>query len=113
MIDFKIKNGDVVVDSAGRLIRLSDKDALFQRAVICMSARYGEFIYNRGLGSHATEINADDEDYIKKLELVLNEALAEFDNSYVRVIECGQTIITELTIDGESRTEEVLLVGSL
>lgn len=112
MVDFKIKNGDIAVDSAGQIVKLDEKDALFQKAVICMSARYGKFIYDRELGSHAVDV-AYDEDYVAKLEFVLNESLAEFNNASVKITECGQVLLTEVCIDGETRTEEVLLSGNL
>ena len=37
MIDAKIENGDTVVDSSGNVVMISDSDALFQRAVMCIS----------------------------------------------------------------------------
>ncbi len=113
MIDFKIQNGDIVVDSAGRPIKLSERDAQFQRALICITANLGDFIYDRTLGSSRADINTDETEAEQKLQLVLNEALARFENTHVKVIELGDTLTVEITIDDESRTEEVLLYGNI
>ena len=47
MTDVRIKDGDAVVDSTGNYEIISDTDALFQRAKICIGARLGNFIYDR------------------------------------------------------------------
>lgn len=112
MTDFKILNGDIAVDSRGNFVRLDGIDALFQRALIAMSLKKESFIYDRTLGSFAPCLNKNDEDYPKKLELVLNEALAQFENTYAEILEIGNSVIVRITIDDISRTE-VLLNGSL
>lgn len=113
MTDFKIHNGDIAVDSAGRFIRLEDRDAQFQRALISVTARLGGFIYDRTLGSHMSEVETDKADAAQRLELVLNEALARFENTHVSVKELSDKLTLEIIIDGESRTEEVLLNGNI
>lgn len=113
MIDCRIKNGDISVDSTGRFVRIAEKEALFQRAMICISARIGEFVYDRGLGSRRDEIEEDGINYSQRLELVLNEALARFENTYVSVTEFGEKIKVNICIDGECRTEEVYMFGNI
>jgi hypothetical protein len=111
MVDFKIKDGDTVVDSSGQYTKLFGKEAEFQRVIICISALFGKFIYNRELGSLRSCLDSLDENYLCKLELVLNEALADFENVYVNVLEYGSKLKVKITIDDETRIEEILLNG--
>ena len=111
MIDFKIKNGDSVTDSTGEYTKISGKDAEFQRAVICICSQFGKFIYDRNLGSAREKINPADENAQRRLELVLNEALAEFENVSVNVLEYSDKLRAEITINDEMRIEEILLNG--
>lgn len=113
MIDIKIKDGDTVKDSSGKLLKIEDTDTLFQRVLICIGAKSESFVYNRNLGSHLSEIDLSDENAKEKAELVINEALAEFEDTYVKVLEIGDTVKLEITMSGESRTEEVRLNGNV
>lgn len=113
MIDCRIENGDVAVDSTGRFVRIAEKEALFQRVMICISAKLGEFVYDRGLGSRREEIEKVGMNDSQRLELVLNEAVARFENTYVSVIEFGEKIKVSICIDGECRTEEVYMFGNI
>lgn len=113
MIDCRIEKGDIALDSTGRFVRITEKEALFQRVMICISARLGEFVYDRGLGSRINEIEMDGTDSSQRLELVLNEALARFENTYVSVIEFGEKIKVKICINGECRTEEVYMLGNI
>lgn len=113
MTDYKIENGDVKKDSAGRYIKITGRDAEFQRALICITARLGKFIYNRELGSRAGEIETGGAESARRLELVLNEALAKYEKTSVRVTEYGERLVVKITIDGESRIEEVRLNGNV
>ncbi len=113
MVDIKLSNGDVCTDSTGRFVRISDKDALFQRALICIGAKLGEFVYDRTLGSNIRKNDFIVENSLEKAELVVNEAIAQFEDTYAKVIECVDKLKFELTIGGESRIEEVLLNGNL
>lgn len=113
MIDCKIENGDISVDSTGKFVRIAEKEALFQRVMICISTRLGQFVYDRGLGSEINKIEKDGNDSLQRLELVLNEALARFENTYLTVLEFGEKIKVRICIDGESRTEEVYMFGNI
>lgn len=112
MTDVKLFNGDVALDSARRMIRLNDADARFQRAVICASVGMGSFIYDRKLGCRYS-YDADDEVSARKVELCINEALARFKNTSARVIDINENITLRITVDSESRTEEVRLIGNV
>ena len=113
MTDVKIKDGDVVVDSTGKYEIISDKDALFQRAEICIGARLGSFVYDRQTGSEIRSINAEDDLAKEKAELVINEALAEFEDTKAVVLQYGDIIKLTITIGDESRDTEVHLYGNI
>ncbi len=113
MIDVKLSNGDVVADSTGRFVQVSDNDALFQRALICIGAKLGSFIYDRNLGSDVSKVELSDTYTDQKAELIVNEAIAQFENTYAKVIEYGDTLKLELEIGNESRIEEVHLNGNV
>ena len=113
IVDAMIKNGDVATDSTGRFIEISDSDVLFQRALICISAKLGSFIYDRQLGSQAEQVDMSDDNALQKVELVINEALAQYEDTYAKVIEFSDTIKLEITIGDESRTEEVRPNGNV
>lgn len=108
MIDIALKNGDIAKDSAGRRIALNDVDAKFQRVKICIAATLGGFIYDRTMGSqYRQDMSAD------AAELIINEALAKFENTYVKVLETGSTLKLAVIIDGERREQEVRFYGQL
>lgn len=112
MMDAKLKKGDLLRSAAGQVETVSERDALFQRAMIRMSTRLGSFVYDRSIGARHGFDNADA--YAKeKAELVLNEALAGLSNTYVQVRSLGESIGVTITIDGESREEEVRLYGDV
>ncbi len=113
MTDVKIKNGDAVVDSTGRYEMISDKDALFQRAQICIGAKLGNFIYDRQTGSDIRSVDAESEFAKENAELIINEALAQFEYTKAAVLEYGDTIRLTVTIGGESRDTEVHLYGNI
>lgn len=112
MIDAKLKKGDLLRSAAGQVETVSERDALFQRAMIRMGARRGSFVYDRSLGARH-EFDAADAYAKEKAELVLNEALAGLGNTYVQVRNLGDSIGVTITIDGESREEEVRLYGNV
>lgn len=113
MIDIEVRHGDNVKDSTGKLIKIEDTDVLFQRVLICIGAKKESFIYNRNLGSRLSEIDFNSDNAKEKAELIINEALADFEDTYVKVIETGETMKLEITISGESRIEEVHLNGNI
>ena len=109
MIDALIRNGDVATDGTGSIVRAEGADALFQRALLCLTVPKGSFVYNRELGAlPGGEGNAG------KRELILGEALAAYPNTAVRVtgMTDDATAVT-ITIDGESRETEVRHYGSI
>lgn len=111
MTDAKILNGDVSLDSGGRIIMLDDLDAKFQRAVICATVKKGSFIYDRALGCDYSGAHGEYTD--RKIELSLNESLARFENTSAMVLGVSDKLRIKITVDGESRTEEVRLIGNV
>ena len=87
---------------------IGDSDARFQRALVRMTAARGGFIYDRELGVLPL---GDD---LRRAELALNEALSLCPGARVRLLEKGDESMTvQLTINGESRREEVCFYGDV
>lgn len=105
--DVLIKDGDIVLDSSGNTVMLSGIDAKFQRALFCIKAKRGKFIYNRELGSQLDDFFTNESCSAQTAELEINEALAGFDNTFARVSQHGEQMIAEINIDGEIRILEV------
>ncbi len=113
MVDVKMENGDIVTDSSGKAVKITGIDALFQRAMICINTRLGSFIYDRELGSYKNEVIPYTENAAQRAELVINEALAKYENTSAKIVEYGEKIKLIITIGNESRTEEVRFNGYL
>ena len=108
MGDVKLQNGDIVLDGTGNAMVIGDSDARFQRALVRMTAARGGFIYDRELGVLPL---GDD---LRRAELALNEALSLCPGARVRLLEKGDESMTvQLTINGESRREEVCFYGDV
>ena len=112
MTDVKIENNDVALDSAGRMVYLNGADALFQRAAITASVGRGSFIYDRSLGC-GYSYDTDDEFASRRVALGINEAFARFSNTFAEVQSIGQTVTLKITVNSESRTQEVRLIGDV
>ena len=78
MIDVKMQNGELALDTAGRFIDLGDRDARFRRAVR------------------------------RKTEQIFNEALADYDDTAVTVTQTGEHTLVSIRVNGEARSEEVV-----
>ena len=113
MTDVRIKDGDAVVDSTGNYEMISDTDALFQRAQICIGAKLGSFIYDRETGSDIRSVDVESNLAKERAELIINEALAHFEDTRAVVLEYGEVIMLTITIGGESRNTEVHLYGNI
>ena len=108
MVDVKLQNGDIVLDGTGNAMVIGDSDARFQRALVRMTAARGGVIYDRELGVLPL---GDD---LRRAELALNEALSLCPGARVRLLEKGDESMTvQLTINGESRREEVCFYGDV
>ncbi|MEE1219880.1 MAG: hypothetical protein U0L20_08165 [Ruminococcus sp.] len=107
MTDVKLENGDTVVNSGGAYEKISGVIAELQRAVISISAKKGAFIYDRALGSEKDKLDLTDKGFKDKLEIVLNEALVNYDNTSVEVLEAGEVIRVKIKVENNS-VEEVL-----
>ena len=108
MVDAMLSAGDLMADSSGNMCDISGADALFQMALIRVAVPLGSFIYDRQLG--ARQGGAD----LQRIELLLNEALADHPNASVRALDtAGETLRLQITINGESRVEEVRYNGNI
>ncbi|MBQ6387904.1 MAG: hypothetical protein IJH96_04705 [Ruminococcus sp.] len=112
MRDVKWQNGDIVLDSAGRAELLSAHDAAFQRAKIRMSARRGRFIYDRELGADCDGIAG--EMCLQQYGQAFGEALVPYENTGAKAVALTEHgVRTEITVNGETKTEEVRRYGEL
>ncbi len=108
MIDVKISNGDVAVDSTGSPVSISGADAKFQRALICLTVPKGSFVYDRELGTRRFSGST------ARRELLFNEALARYPGERVKVTGTTETGVTvRIYIGGESRVAEVRNYGNI
>ena len=109
MLDAKIFNGDVAVDSGGNALRLCGADAVFQRAVITLTVPRGSFVYDRALGTPLF-----DSEQTEKQELCCLEGLAKYDYKHFYIAENdGSRMVFGVTVNDESREEEVRRYGSV
>lgn len=107
MIDVKITNGDIETDTTGGAKRIYGRDVLFQRAMLCMTVPKGSFVYDRELGSERGVTAA-------QTELLFGEALVKYSGTTVRVLGMtDEAVRVSVSIDGESRTEEVRTYGNV
>ena len=112
MIDVKIQNGELSLDSAGRFLDLGDRDARFQRALIALTVKKGAFIYDRSLGADYDALTGA-EDLKRKTEQIFNEALAAYEDTSVAVTQTGAHTVVRLRVNGETRSEEVVHYGNI
>lgn len=113
MKDVKLLNGDTVIDSCGRPVLIDGAQAKLQRALICLCARLGSFIYDRKLGSRLHTVSADEDLAQQKAELIAGEALAVFENTSVSASKEKDKIKITVTADGDSLSAEVNLNGNI
>ena len=108
MIDALIRNGDVATDGTGSIVRAEGADALFQRALLCLTVPKGSFLYDRELGVRGG--GAD----LQRTGLGCAGALAK--EPCARVSVQGMTdegVSVRVNIGGEGRTEEVRHYGDV
>lgn len=76
-MDSKIENGDIVCSLNGNAVAVKGFDEIFQRAYIRMKCVLNSFIYDRRLGSEFLRVEKDDVRRKEKIEMLLNESIAE------------------------------------
>lgn len=107
-MDFRINNGDAVIDSAGKADSITGADELLQRAYICIAVKKGSFIYNRELGSEIYLLDKKDERLADKLFLVMNEALINCRGVEAEIKEINGDNVTVRLVCGEKTLERVI-----
>lgn len=113
MTDIKIADGDTIADSTGKFELLDGADTMLQRAWICADVPLGSFIYDRSLGADVQSVDFTSTAAKDRLELVLNEAVAKYDNTQIEVKEFGEKITLKITADGKSEIREVDYSGNI
>ncbi|MBQ1507224.1 MAG: hypothetical protein IIZ36_02225 [Ruminococcus sp.] len=114
MIDALLTNGDVALDSTGSVVKISGFDAAVQRALICINSRRGAFIYDRNLGVPELEVRGNFALEWQRLEMLINEAVAELDDTYIEVLSTTENgLRLRIRVGDQSRIEEVSLNGNV
>lgn len=70
------KNGDFNTDNIGQVYFISGTDEIKQKVYILLSAKLGEFIYDRTLGSDIYKINLSEDTAINKITAQARKALS-------------------------------------
>lgn len=117
-MDTKIENGDMVLDSTGAPVYIDGTEELWQRAMFCITAKKGGFMYNKAMGSEAVTSVLTERDR-KNLEARLKEAVVDITGLEVCLSSAEElvdgTIKAEVTFlsDGEEINQEVFFDGEL
>ncbi len=112
-MDITISGGDVFLNAAGGTEYLSGVEEAAQRVRIAASMAKGAFIYNRSLGTDYHALG-DSSMLTQKLDMLIREAAAgvagtdvcvtdadaEEKTAAVRVTHGGETITTEVNLNG-------------
>lgn len=85
-MEYKISNGDVVLDSCGRCVPLTSDEAVLQSAYIRIAAKKGQFFYNRELGSHIHKLDRNDENFDNKFLFLAREAILDLPQVDVKIV---------------------------
>lgn len=107
-MDFRLTDGDSVIDSSGKAERITGEDELLQRAYICIAVKKGSFIYNRELGSEIHLLNKSDDRLADKLLLVMNEAIMDCKGVTVQIIKISGGKVTVKLTCGSKSLERVI-----
>lgn len=102
-MDTAISNGDFLLDSRHRPIKISGVQEFLQRALIRLSIKKGSFIYNKDLGSRLYTLSSQENNMQSKALSLVCEALNDMTETVVR------NVSTEFIDNGEKLTLEVTL----
>lgn len=87
-MDILLQNKDICLDIYGRPVMISQTDEAVQQVLLTLQIPRGSFIYDKELGSLAGQVDiSSDNDLLnlKKMEMVMNEAIAGMANTRVQV----------------------------
>ncbi len=113
MVDVMLKNGDIELNSMGGAVMLGGFDAAVQRALICLNTRRGSFIYDRSLGVPPLSPGSGCRIDRQRLEMLINEALADSEDIYVEVLSADESLKIRINAENQSRIEEVFPFGDV
>lgn len=103
MTDVKIENGDTARSGSPLL---TDSEARVQRVLVRTGTHRGSFIYDRALGtSYTDELNDE------QAQVVLNEALAGYENTSVTLLNRGEGMRLGITTEDGYCEREVRFYG--
>ncbi len=97
----KIKDGDILLDSTGGTVQITDTEEVIQQVLMCITAEKGGFIYNKDMGVQAvTDVSGEKE--CKSLEARLREAVAGVEGVNIYLESASQLvdgkIFAEITV---------------
>ena len=102
-MDTAISNGDFLLDSRNRPIKISGLGELLQRVLIRLSVKKGSFIYDKNLGSRLYTLNSQVNNVQSKALSLVCEALNDMTEVVVK------SVLAEFIDDGEKLQLDVLL----
>lgn len=113
-MDVKIKDGDLLLDSTGSPVEISDSQEILQQVLMCITAEKGGFIYNKDMGVQpVTDVSGERE--CKRLEALLKEAVTGIEGARLYLDSAQQLIdgkiLAEITVTykEEIMTAEVII----
>ena len=89
-MDVKISGGDTTLDISGKEEYVEGIEEIFQRVILCISTRKGEFIYDKDYGVRELP-KITDERSLKNAEAYLGEAIADIDGAHISLKKLRQT----------------------
>ncbi len=100
-MDVKIKDGDILLDSTGDPVQITDTEEIIQQIIMCITAEKGGFIYNKDMGVQAGTVVSGEKE-CKRLESHLREAVAGIDGVNIYLDSASQLvdgkILAEITV---------------
>ncbi len=87
--DIVINNGDICPVGNGDLLSVCGVDVMFNRAIILMSIRKGEFYLSPNMG---VNITANQSYTLAELEMIFNEAIASIGGVSVKVVSINDRV---------------------
>lgn len=111
-MDFKIENGDWLLNSCGMPVELTGEAEVFERCRRCLEAPLGSFVYDKNFGSRLNRLN-DYEKGASENQAMLFAQKALQGISCVRVLNCklsqndGKIKKAVFTLEYSGTTQEV------
>ncbi|MDQ5983849.1 MAG: hypothetical protein RUMPE_00878 [Eubacteriales bacterium SKADARSKE-1] len=113
-MDTAISNGDFLLDSRNRPIKISGVQEFLQRALIRLSVKKGNFTYDKNLGSRLYTLNSQENNMQRKALSLVCEALNDMTEIVVRsvsteFIDNGEKLKLGVTLSINGNEEDVVI----